>query len=172
MSAENKTINFLAGWAFLVGAFWLDYFLIRLTGFYYWPTLFLTVYLISLCLYLKEHKLFWPVIIILILPLSLIIDYWSGAPAFGYYATGFLLGSLCFLISLSFTNIQNRSSQLINIGVFLIFFWLIGPLIFTSIIDSTLWGYNFWGGAIHLFIDFGICLIATKLIKSSFGKNV
>jgi hypothetical protein len=172
MLAKEKLFLFLAGWFLLIGAFWLNSFLVNVTEFVYWPTLFLVVYLTFLCFTFKKPNLFLLTLWFLILPLSLVVDTLSGSPTFGYYATGLLLGSLFFLFSLSFTNINNRSTQLINVSVFLIFFWIIGPLIFIKLLEPTIVGYNFLGAAIHCLIDFITCFFATKLVKTSSLKYV
>ena len=172
MPVKEKLFLFLASWLILIGAFWFNYFLISITGFPYWPTLFLVVYLMLLCLNFKKQGLFLPTMWVLIFPLSIVVDAWGGAPAFGYYATGLLLGSLFFLFSISFTNINNHSTQLINIAVFLLFFWFIGPLIFIKLIEPTLFGYNFLGATIHFIIDFGSSCLVTKLVRAPLLKYV
>jgi len=51
-------------------------------------------------------------------PLTLLLDAWLGAAAFGYYATGFLLGNIFILESLVLANIKTEPTQLIDIFIF------------------------------------------------------
>ncbi len=172
MSTKGRIILFVIGWAIIVGGFLANRMLVLLTGFYYWPTLSLIAYLILLCLGLKEQKLILPILFFLAFPLVLFLDTILGSAAFGYYAIGFLLGNLFFFGSLSLTNINNEPTQLIDIFIFLILFWVIGPILFIKFINPIVSDYNFIAAFIHFIIDFFFCFLIVKKAKPYFLKHV
>lgn len=169
----EKIILFLGiSWVIIMSGFLANRLLVLSTGFYYWPTLGLIAYLILLCLGLKEQKFILPILLFLVFPLALFLDTILGSAAFGYYAIGFLLGNLFFLSSLSFTNINNQPTQLIDILIFLIAFWIIGPVCFIKFINPTVFNYNLTNALIHLVTDFVFCFFIIKKIKPYFLKYV
>lgn len=172
MSIQKKILLFIIGWVIILGGFVVNRGLINSTGFYYWPTLSLITYLVILCLSLKDRNLIFPVVFLLMVPLTLLLDAWLGAAAFGYYATGFLLGNIFILESLVLANIKTEPTQLIDIFIFLICFWIIGPLLFIHFINPLTFAYNFTTALIHLVIDFSCCFVAIKLIKPYSAKYV
>ena len=172
MSIQAKVLLFVIGWTIILGGIVINRSLVNSTGFYYWPTISLIAYLVILCVGLGERTLTLPTVSLLIVPLALFLDTWLGAGAFGYYATGFLFGSLFILESLVLTNIKTVPTQLIDIFIFLVCFWIIGPILFTNFINPVISTYNFKVALIHLIIDFSCCAIVIKLIKSYSVRNV
>ncbi|HPS28229.1 MAG TPA: hypothetical protein PLX10_00150 [Candidatus Paceibacterota bacterium] len=172
MSIQGKILLFTIGWAIIFGGFVINRSLVSSTGFYYWPTISLVTYLVVLCLGLKERNFILPVVFLLMVPLAFFLDTLLGAAAFGYYATGFFLGSLFILESLVLANIKTEPTQLIDIFIFLICFWIVGPILFIKFINPLVSTYNFTAALIHLVVDFSCCFIVLKLIKPYSSRNV
>jgi hypothetical protein len=172
MSIQERILLFIIGWGVIMGGIFVNRFLVFSTGIYYFPTISLITYLILLCLGLKDKRLIIPILLFLTIPLTLLIDTLLGAAVFGYYATGFLLGNMCFFGSLLFINIHNESTQLINIFIFLVFFWIMGPAIFINFISHEGLNYNFLIATIHLIVDFCISFFVVKIVIAYLPKNV
>ncbi|HPR91294.1 MAG TPA: hypothetical protein PK547_00975 [Candidatus Paceibacterota bacterium] len=172
MSIRAKVLLFVIGWAVILGGILINHSLVGLTGFYYWPTVSLIAYLVVLCFGLGERDLIFPVVFLMMVPLTIFLDTWLGAAAFGYYAIGFLVGNLFILGSLVLANIKTVPTQLIDIFIFLSCFWIVGPFLFTNFINPLISNYNFITACIHLVVDFSCCFIVIKLIKPSWGRNV